>query len=148
MHHNELKHAAELMKKMLDNFVNNPEKIIDLFAEDAVIEFPYAPGEAYGFPKRVEGRAAILKYAKGLQSALRDYKINPLSDWGCYSLSGSKKFLFEYTGDAITVPDNKPYHQDIHAFVEVNHGKITYFEEYWDGFYAMMVFGAITVKSA
>ena len=44
MHHDDLKHAAELMKKMLDNFSNNPEKINDLFSEYAVIEFPYSPG--------------------------------------------------------------------------------------------------------
>lgn len=148
MHHHDLKHAAELMKTMLDNFANNPDEIIDLFAEDAVIEFPYAPGEAFGLPKKVEGKSAILKYAKSLQLSLRDYKINPLSEWGCFTLSDSKTYLFEYTGDAITVQGNKPYHQDIHAFVEVEHGKIAYFREYWDPLYAMMVFGMVTIKSA
>jgi hypothetical protein len=148
MHHDDLKHAGELMKQMLDNFANNPEKIIDLFAEDAVVEFPFAPGEAYGFPKKIVGKAAILKYAQSLKLSLRDYKINPLSEWGRYSLSHSKMYLFEYKGDAFTVPANKPYHQDIHAFVEVSHGKITLFREYWDAFYALMLFGAIEVKSA
>jgi hypothetical protein len=148
MDHDDLKHAAELMKEMLDNFANHPEKVIDLFAEDAVVEFPYAPGEAFGFPKKIEGKPAILKYAQSLKLSLRDYKINPLSDWGCHSLSGSKKYLFEYAGDAFTVPGDKPYHQDIHAFVELVDGKIAYFQEFWDAFYALMVFGAITVKSA
>ncbi|CAI1761822.1 Ketosteroid isomerase-related protein [Serratia quinivorans] len=148
MHHQDLNHAAELMKKMLDNFANNPEKIIDLFSEDAVVEFPYAPGEALGFPKKLTGKAAILTYAKSLGLSLRDYKINPLSDWGRYTLSGTKTYLFEYTGDAITVSGNKPYHQDIHAFVKITHGKISHFCEYWDPFYALTVFDMVTVKTA
>ncbi|SMB54102.1 conserved hypothetical protein [Serratia proteamaculans] len=148
MHNNDLKYAAELMKKMLDNFANHPEKVIDLFAEDTVVEFPFAPGEAFGFPKKIEGKAAVFKYAQSLKLSLRDYKINPLSEWGQHSLSSSKMYLFEYKGDAFTVPGNKPYHQDMHAFVEVKDGKISLFREYWDAFYALTVFDAITLKSA
>lgn len=148
MHNHDLKHAAELMKAMLDNFANNPEKIIDLFAEDAVIEFPFAPGEKFGLPKKVEGKEAILKYAKSLQLSLRDYRINPLSEWGRYTLSDNKTYLFKYTGDAVTVNGNKPYHQDIHSFVEINNDKITHFTEFWDPLYALITFDMVTIKSA
>lgn len=94
-----------------------------MFAEDVIVEFPFAPGEAFGFPKKIKGKPAIIKYAQSLKLSLRDYKINLLSEWGRYSLSDSKMYLFEYKGDAFTVPGNKPYEQDMNAFVEVANGK-------------------------
>ncbi|MCC7007159.1 MAG: hypothetical protein IT497_11040 [Ottowia sp.] len=54
-----------------------------------------------------------------------------------YHLEGTDMYLLEFTNDGKALPSGKHYHQNLHAIVKVKDGKITYFREYWDPYYAL-----------
>lgn len=63
-------HHLELIGKDIQAWVN-------LFAEDAVIEFPYA--SALGSPERLEGKAAIYNYMKDVPAQMQNLTFHECS---------------------------------------------------------------------
>jgi len=54
---------AHLVRGALGDRIVQSENFLDFFAEDAVLEYPYAPA---GTPERLQGKAAIAHHASRL----------------------------------------------------------------------------------
>ena len=101
-------------------------KFAGVWAEDAVLEMPYAPE---GFPKRVAGREDLIKhYAAWPQnSGKADFTslvFHPLRD--------PERIFAEFKGAVEIVPTGRLYHQSYGGLFHVTNGKIKLFREYFD----------------
>lgn len=120
-------HAAVAANAFLDALAkSDPAAISKLWTEDAVLEFPFAPP---GFPKSVEGHAAIDQYFRNALATVTPIAypgrvVTPLADPNaCVIEFGSKLTV----GDDPTVRDNRYI-----TIVRTRGGKIARFKEHYD----------------
>ncbi len=103
----------------------DPERAAGCFAEDGVLDLPYAPE---GFPGYHVGREAITAFLRRFPTYYRrirylDRRIEPLRDG-----SGAAA---EYRGEWETVK-GRPYHNTYVALVRVRDGQITLLREFFN----------------
>lgn len=99
---------------------------IALWAEDGVLEFPYAPP---GRQSVYRGRDEILAYMKAASGKMKidgiaSMRVQPLLDPHGVTVEAAVKGTMLKTG--------KPYDQKFVFFFEMKDGKIAYYREYWN----------------
>ncbi|MFD9901040.1 nuclear transport factor 2 family protein [Mesorhizobium sp. NPDC059025] len=99
----------------------------NLWADDAVQEMPYTP---VGFPKRVEGKTALIRHYSNLPAstgrmAFVDRVTHPLVD--------PNGVLVEYRGEIEMIATGKRYDNRYAGLFRFNaEGKLELFREYFD----------------
>ncbi|HYC01905.1 MAG TPA: nuclear transport factor 2 family protein [Azospirillaceae bacterium] len=102
-------------------------RVNGVWAEDAVQEMPYAPA---GFPRRVEGREALVKqYAGWPQNA---GKASFTQGIRFYPTQDPQIVAVEFHGVSEIIPTGRTYDQRYFGLFHVEGGKITLFREYFD----------------
>jgi uncharacterized protein len=101
------------------------ERAVDCFAEDSILELPYAPD---GFPGYHVGREAIAAFLRRFPNYYRrirylDRRIDPFND--------GIGLAAEYRGEWETVKGN-PYNNTYVAFLWVRNGQITHLREFFN----------------
>ncbi|KYG07453.1 phenazine biosynthesis protein [Sorangium cellulosum] len=119
--------AAQALDALLDLVVRDIEGWLALFADDAIVEFPYAT--ALGVPGRFEGKAAIRRHFQGTIERFRDLS---LRDVRRYPTTDPDVALAEVHGSAIILPGGKRYEQDYVMVVATRDGKVVRYREYWN----------------
>ncbi|HBE81074.1 MAG TPA: phenazine biosynthesis protein PhzA/PhzB [Firmicutes bacterium] len=119
--------AAEVFEQVLEVYrTGNPQPLIDLLAEDTVMEFPFAPPSR---PRRIEGKNNILKYLQAIQGSITvtsftDVEIHRMIDPDCV--------VVEMTGHGTVLATGDAYER---RYVEVCHtknGHIHLLRDYWN----------------
>ncbi|WP_394613547.1 nuclear transport factor 2 family protein [Lentzea sp. JNUCC 0626] len=95
-----------------------------LWAEDGVMEFPFAPP---GWPARLEGRAAIEDY-------LRDYpKMLDIRSFPKQVVHETPDVLVaEFDAEGVVVATGKPYRASYIAVITLRDGEILNYRDYWN----------------
>ena len=112
------------------------QRWIDLFADDGVVEFPYAP--SLGFPERLEGKEAIDRYFRGTPESFRDLSFR---DVRRYPTTDPDLALAEAHGSATVGANDARYEQDYVMLVRTKGGKIVLYREYWNPLPVLDAFG-------
>jgi ketosteroid isomerase-like protein len=99
---------------------------VDLWHEDGVLEFPFAPE---GWPRRLEGKAAVSGYMRHYPDHidLHDFpevRIHETGDPGI--------IVVEMRGVGRLVPTGEPFDMSYIAVVTVVDGLITHYRDYWN----------------
>ncbi|MBG0855605.1 nuclear transport factor 2 family protein [Streptomyces spinoverrucosus] len=99
---------------------------VDLWDDDGVFEFPFAPP---GWPRRLEGKAAVADYMRGYPDHIDlqdfpDLKIHRTDDPGT--------IVVEMRGVGRLVKSGAPYDMTYIAVVTVTDGRITHYRDYWN----------------
>jgi ketosteroid isomerase-like protein len=99
---------------------------IELWAEDGVLEFPYAPP---GRRRAYKGKADIVAYMKHAtgrvaSDAVEHMRVSPMLDPGMA--------VVELSIRGHTVANGEPYNQSFVIFFEVQDGKLHRYREYWN----------------
>lgn len=98
---------------------------VQLFAEDAVAEFPFA---APGRPERLEGRAALADY-------LRDYPnlldIREVAAKTVHQTTDPEVSIAEFELAGVAVATQKPYRLRYIVVLTVREGLIRRYRDYW-----------------
>ncbi|WP_437279747.1 nuclear transport factor 2 family protein [Sorangium sp. So ce375] len=128
--------AAQALDAHLELIGRDTERWLDLFADDATVEFPYAP--ALGAPARLEGKAAIRRYFEGILESFHDLE---LRDVRRYPTTDPDVALAEVHGSATIGPARKRYEQDYVMFVATRNGRIARYREYWNPAPVVEAFG-------
>ncbi|WP_438027204.1 nuclear transport factor 2 family protein [Sorangium sp. So ce233] len=134
--------AAQALDAHLALIGRDLERWLDLFADDAVVEFPYAP--ALGAPAVLEGKAAIRRHFEGILERFRDLS---LRDARRYPTTDPDVALAEVHGSAIILPAGRRYEQDYVMLVATRNGKVVRYREYWNPASALEAFGDINAHS-
>ncbi|MEU0796799.1 nuclear transport factor 2 family protein [Amycolatopsis sp. NPDC005961] len=113
-----------------------------LWAEDGVLEFPFA---GPGYPKRVEGREAITEY-------LRDYPnlldIREVVAKTVHETTDPAVVVAEFTVAGVVVATGKPYELSYIAVITVEDGEIRHYRDYWSPLAAAEVLGGVEELTA
>lgn len=129
--------AAAAMRRYLESFTEGDmNKLIGLFAENAVVEFPYAFG---AMPKRLEGTEAIARYY-GPSPDLFDFRA--YEDVAVYPVAGGETAFAEFTSDATVRETGADYPMRYAALMRVKDGEIVHYTEYWDASLLRSAFGS------
>lgn len=129
------RHAAEALDAHLALINHDIERWLELFAEDAVVEFPYAPP---GLPSRLEGKAAIATYFRPTPETFAGLTFSNLRR---YATTDPDVALAEVHGSATIPATGKRYEQDYVMVLRTRAGQVVHYREYWNIGLALEAFG-------
>jgi hypothetical protein len=107
---------------------------IELWTEDGVLEFPFAPK---GRQRVYRGRAEILAYMK---AAVGKLTVDAVETARTYAMEDPLVAVVELTIRGRTAA-GRPYHQSYVMFFETENGKLARYREYWNPLASMEAFG-------
>jgi len=119
--------TTQLLTDHLALIGKDTEAWINLFAEDAVVEFPYAA--ALNAPERFEGKSAIYNHMKKMVAQMQDLVFTNVRE---YQTSNPNVLLAEVHGEADILATGRHYQQDYVMRLETKDGKIVHYREYWN----------------
>jgi uncharacterized protein len=128
--------AKENFSKYLDLQANNQmEQFKELWADDAVVEFPYAPPSLVA---RIEGKEAIFNYYKDTPNQFTNWKFT-ISQF--YETLNPSVILIEWHGNAEILATGQSYDQTYIGYLQMKDNKIVYYKEYWNPIIVLEAFG-------
>jgi ketosteroid isomerase-like protein len=99
---------------------------VALWDDDGVLEFPFAPE---GWPRRLEGKAAVLDY-------MRDYPahidLHDFPDLTIHETGDAGTIVVEMRGVGRLVKSGEPFDMTYIAVVTVADGRIRHYRDYWN----------------
>ena len=121
--------AEGLRLCMGDRLTAEAVSFVDMLAEDAVMEFPYAPP---GSIKRLDGKATIAKYMEEVSGRLQIERfappvIHPTPDGFC---------------EGVATHTGKPYNQQYISVITLHNGHIVHYRDYWNPLVVLEAMGA------
>lgn len=134
-----------LLREHLATITHDHPRWLALFADDAVVEFPYAP--SVGRPARLEGKTALDAYFGGAGGVFvgltfRDVVVHVAAASAASTAATSSGIaIAEAHGTATIAPTGKIYEQDYVMVLEARDGKIVRYREYWNPMSAIEAFG-------
>lgn len=129
--------TAEAFAAHLALIVKDIQAWINLFAEDAVVEFPYA--SALGLTERFEGKPAIYNHMKDALAQMQNLIFTNVRE---YQTSNPNVLFAEVHGEATIVTTGCHYQQDYVMRLETKDGKIVHYREYWNPTPALEAWGS------
>ncbi|MGP3950991.1 nuclear transport factor 2 family protein [Streptomyces sp. 7N604] len=108
---------------------------VDLWAEDGVIEFPFAPP---GAPRRLEGRAAVQAYMAHYPDHI-DLAALPYLE--VHRTEDPEVVIVEMRAEGRAVATGKPFASSYIAVVTIKDGLFTHYRDYWDPLAALEIAG-------
>ena len=108
---------------------------LDMFAEDGAMEFPFAPD---GYPKRVEGKAALAAYLAGYPQRFR---IDRVTSFVVHPVADPNLGIVEFSIEGIAVETRRPYNQSYIGVITLRDGKIVNYRDYWNPLTGMIALG-------
>lgn len=122
-----LQTLTDILKAELgDQLMAEAHNFLDMFAEDGILECPYAPE---GAMHQLIGKPAIASYYEKL-SELQVSAGMELT--GSYHAPHGSTLVLEYNGTVENKRDFTSYPQRYIAVVETRDGRLTLFREYWN----------------
>jgi uncharacterized protein len=126
--------TVQILTELLSLVSQNVPTWVDLFAEDAVFESPYAPGT----PKRVEGKVAVCNFIKTALTQLQDLRFSNIR---AYPTTNPNVLWAEFHGEAVAATTGRPYQQDYVLQLETKEGKVVHYREYSNPLSTIAAFG-------
>ena len=142
-HHPRPTSALEALDAHLALVARDLEPWLALFADDAVVEFPYARGTS--LPARLQGKDAIRAYFAHAPEVFLNFAFPEVRR---YATSNPDVAIAEAHGTATIATTSRPYEQDYVLFVECKDGLIVRYREYWNPLAAQGSFGGIDQVSS
>ncbi|MBW4701648.1 nuclear transport factor 2 family protein [Micromonospora sp. RL09-050-HVF-A] len=99
---------------------------IALFADDGVMEFPFAPA---GQPSRVTGRAAVHDYLIDYPEIL---DVREITEVTVHETTDPAVLVAEFTAGGVVVASDRPYRLRYIAVLTIRDGHIVHYRDYWN----------------
>lgn len=127
--------AQQAFRNHLDHLSSGriPEWV-DLFTEDGVLEFPYAPK---GFPTRTAGKAGLHEYMKNFPD---HFKVEFI-DLHFHETTDPSLVIAEFKSKGVALQTGRPYHQTYISVVETRDGRISRYVDFWNPLVGMEALG-------
>lgn len=106
----------------------------EMFADDGVFEFPYAPP---GLATAAHGRAEIERHL----ASLRDFALDEVSPPLVRPIEGGQDVVIEFEARGRNTRTGAPYHQRYVSIVEMRGGRILRYRDYWNPLAVLSAFG-------
>ncbi|WP_017625100.1 nuclear transport factor 2 family protein [Nocardiopsis chromatogenes] len=99
---------------------------IGLFADDAVVEFPFAPP---GRPRRLEGRGEVHDYLIDYPDTVDVHRVEVGT---LHTTADPEVIVAEFSAEGILVATGDPYEAHYVAVLTVRDGRIAHYRDYWN----------------
>jgi len=120
-----MKTAKELLLGYLEN-INNLDKAIELFADDAIIELPYLT--SLGLNYQMKGKEAIYSFLENLPNTFANFNFQNIQ----IHIDTPNQAFGEYEVNAIVNSTGRPYPQLYMGRLVAENGKIKLLREALD----------------
>ena len=118
---------AEMLRRVLGDLLDqSPGDLLDLFAEDGSMEFPYA---LPGWPKRVVGHADLAAYLEPLADV---FTITSMGEPTVHLTHDPKVAILEFSVTGRAAATGKSFDQSYVEVITVEDGKIRTYRDYWN----------------
>jgi uncharacterized protein len=131
---------SDLLRSALGDRLAPADNLLDMFAEEVVFEFPYAPD---GLPKRLHGKAALAAHLERLGPLLSFGKM----DLGSVHAAG-ETVIFEFSCNGQGADTGAPYNQDYISVVSLRDGRIAHYRDYWNPLVVLAALGGSKAAAA
>jgi ketosteroid isomerase-like protein len=108
---------------------------LEMFAEDGVMEFPYAPP---GGVTRLDGRAALASYLQGFPEILQ---IDRMTKPVVHRTMNPEVVILEFGCVGRGVRTGEPYDQRYISVITLREGLIVHYSDYWNPLVALRAVG-------
>jgi ketosteroid isomerase-like protein len=103
------------------------DELVEMFADDAVMELPFAPGR---MPRRHEGKAAIADFQRFARDSFREFSM--IVDH-IYETADPHVVVAEHRSVAVVAENGRPYcNHYVTFFTFDDDGRITKWREFYD----------------
>ncbi|MFJ4691794.1 nuclear transport factor 2 family protein [Streptomyces sp. NPDC088766] len=99
---------------------------VDLWAEDGVMEFPFAPD---GWPRRLQGREAVAAYMRHYPDHI---DLHDFPDLRIHQTTDAQTIVVEMRGVGRLAASGAPFDMTYIAVVTVRDGRIASYRDYWN----------------
>lgn len=99
---------------------------VDLWEENGILEFPFAPE---GWPQRLEGRAAVAAYMHGYPEHI---DLHDFPHVEIHQTLAPETIVVEMRGVGRLMETDSPFDMSYIAVVTVEDGLITRYRDYWN----------------
>ena len=120
-----IKTAKELLSGYLEN-INDTDKLIGLFADDATIELPYL--NSLGLPWQWSGKEVLYNFFKNLPKTFPGFKFENIR----IHIDTPDQVFAEYDVKCTVAATGRPYHQTYIGWLVAKNGKIKLIHEALD----------------
>ena len=124
---------SDLLRGALGDRLDAGPEMVDLFCEDVLFEFPYAPE---GLPRRLEGLPALADHLA---------RLGPMLHLGEFTLHAvhpaDETVVFEFSCQGEGIATGLPYDQDYISVVTLREGRIARYRDYWNPLVAVHALG-------
>ncbi|MFE3580919.1 nuclear transport factor 2 family protein [Streptomyces vinaceus] len=130
--------AQQAFKNHLDHLsAGRIAQWVDLFTEDGVLEFPYAPKD---FPASPSGKEGLFEYMKNFPEHFRVEFI----DLHFHETVDPSLVIAEFKSKGVALSTGRPYNQTYISVVETRDGKISRYVDFWNPMVGMEALGDST----
>ncbi|MEV5729094.1 nuclear transport factor 2 family protein [Streptomyces pharetrae] len=98
---------------------------VELFTDDGVLEFPYAPA---GFPESVKGKTELHEYMKNFPE---HFEVE-FTDLRFHETTDPALVIAEFASRGTALATGRPYNQRYISLVETRDGRISRYVDYWN----------------
>lgn len=121
-----VKSLSVMLRKVLDKRLRaNAETFVQMFAEDGVMEFPFASPSSL----RLEGRDAI---AAHLEKNAARIEFQDVADVVKHETADPETIILEFAGFGRRVPSGEPFEQRYISVIRIREGQIVRYVDYWN----------------
>jgi uncharacterized protein len=117
--------SAMLRETLGERLAPGAETFVQMFAEDGVMEFPYALPSA----RRVEGRQALATHIGFLAGRIEFLGI---ADVVKHETGDPEVSILEFAGSGRSVATGEPFEQRYISVIRVRDGHIVHYRDYWN----------------
>ena len=117
--------SAMLRQTLGEHLEPGAKTFVQMFAEDGVMEFPYALPS----PRRVEGREALAAHLEFLAGRVEFLSV---SDVVKHETGDPEVFIIEFSGFGRSVATGEPFEQRYISVIRVRDGHIVHYKDYWN----------------
>lgn len=130
-------HLEQVLTAALTALTHNDVRPwVEMFAEDGVQEFPYAPA---GVPRRTaDGRAGVAAHLARFPENFRLFRIGRITFH-----HGPAASVAEFSVEGEGVKTGNPYNQQYVSVIEHQAGKITRYVDYWNPLAVLAALGGL-----
>lgn len=118
--------SAMLKTALADLLAPDAVSFVEMFDEDGVMEFPFAPA---GGVRRLDGRIALIDYLSELGSLV---KIADVSVPTVHHTTEPGTIILEFESQGASVATGRAYRQTYVSIIEVSGGRIVRYRDYWN----------------
>ena len=115
-----------MLRRVLGGRLKAAETFLDMFAEDGVLEYPYAPA---GLNSPVVGREAIVANFERIRKLLRSDGVADVSE---IEVGDPNVVVIEFTGQGEGVVTGEAYNQRYISVIHMRDRSIVRYKDYWN----------------